>query len=268
MGLQLMLRAATSLRGAAKSIEISEEIYRGRLLAGPCHNTVRNHLLRIGLYELNRAKAKLTDWVWIVDHTIQVGHQLCMVVLGIPLSEFQQLRRPLQCTDMQVLEMLPMEKSNGEIMGGHFTDLASRYGHPMAVVSDEGSDISGGFNVLCLGEHAPVRCIDIVHKISRLIKKILERQEKWGEYRKQSCATGNRLRQSKLGHLPPPKPKTKARHMNLGPEIQWGVGILLLRDGIAKNLNYDDEQRQKLLDSTAAIPGGVKNTVFCGVGIC
>lgn len=260
MGLQLMLRAATSLRGAAKSIEIGEEIYRGRLLAGPCHNTVRNHLLRIGLYELNRAKAKLADWVWIVDHTIQVGHQLCMVVLGIPLSEFQQLGRPLQCTDMQMLEMLPMEKSNGEIMGGHFTDLANRYGHPVAVVSDEGSDISGGFNVLCQEVlcqegHAPVRSIDIVHKISRLIKKILERQEKWGEYRKQSCATGNRLRQSKLGHLPPPKPKTKARHMNLGPEIQWGMGILLLRDGIETNANYDDEQRKKLKDATDWLEG-------------
>lgn len=251
MGLLLMLRAATSLRGAAKSIEISEELYRGRFLAGPCHNTVRNHLLRIGLYELNRAKAKLADWVWIVDHTIQVGHQLCMVVLGIPLSKFQQLGRPLQCTDMQVLEMLPMEKSNGEIMGVHFTDLANRYGHPVAVVSDEGSDISGGFNVLCQSEQATaVRCIDIVHKMSRLIKKILERQEKWSEYRKQSCATGNRLRQSQLGHLPPPKPKTKARHMNLGPEIEWGMGILRLRDGIDTNADYNDEQRKKLLDTT------------------
>lgn len=82
-GLLLMLRAATSLRGAASSIEISEELYRGHLLAGPSHNTVRNHLLRLGLYEISRAKSVLTDWVWIVDHTIQVGNQLCMVVLGI-----------------------------------------------------------------------------------------------------------------------------------------------------------------------------------------
>jgi hypothetical protein len=249
LGLLLMLRAATSLRAAAAAIEISEEIYRGRLLAGPAHNTVRNHLLRLGLYEINRAKAVLTDWVWIVDHTIQVGHQLCMVILGIPLSRFQQLGRPLRCEDMQVLELLPMEKSNGEVMGVHFTNLASRYGHPVAVVSDEGSDISGGFQSLCQGESPSIGCIDIVHKISRLIKKILDRDTKWGEYRKQCCATGNRLRQTSLAHLTPPKPKTKARHMNLDPEIQWGVNVLRLLDSIETNENYDAEQRQKLKDS-------------------
>ena len=248
-GLLLMLRAATSLRAAATAIEIGEQIYRGRLLAGPTHNTVRNHLLRLGLYEINRAKAVLTDWVWIVDHTIQVGHQLCMVVLGISLSRFQQLGRPLRCEDMQVLKLLPMEKSNGEIMGGHFIDLAKRYGQPVAVVSDEGSDISGGFQSLCQEQNSPVRCIDIVHKISRLIKKILDCDLTWGEYRKASCATGNRLRQTSLAHLTPPKPKTKARHMNLDPEIQWGARALQLLDGIDANKNYDEAQRQKLRTS-------------------
>ena len=248
-GLLLMLRAATSLRAAAAAIEIGEQIYRDRLLAGPAHNTVRNHLLRLGLYEINRAKAVLTDWVWIVDHTVQVGNQLCMVVLGISLSRFQQLGRPLQCEDMQVLELLPMEKSNGEIMGSHFSDLAKRHGQPVAVVSDEGSDISGGFHSLCQTPNRPVRCIDIVHKVSRLIKKILDRDSSWGEYRKESCATGNRLRQTSLAHLTPPKPKTKARHMNLDPEIQWGVRVLQLLDGIDANKNYDEAQRQKLRTS-------------------
>lgn len=254
-GLLLMLRAATSLRGAASSIEISEELYRGHLLAGPSHNTVRNHLLRLGLYEISRAKAVLTDWVWIVDHTIQVGNQLCMVVLGIALSRYQLLGRPLRCQDMQVLELLPMEKSNGQIMGTHLTDLANRYGQPVAVVSDEGSDIRGGFQSLCQDKPSPVRCVDIVHKLSRLIKKILDRDEKWTTYRTENCSTGHRLRQSSLAHLTPPKPKTKARHMNLGPEIQWGVGMLQLLDGIERNENYDEQQRQKLRDSAGWLKG-------------
>lgn len=90
LGLLLMLPAATRLRAAATAIEISEEIYRGRRLAGPAHNTVRNHLRRLGLDEINRAKAVLSDWVGIVDHTIQVGHQLCMVVLGILFHNFNR----------------------------------------------------------------------------------------------------------------------------------------------------------------------------------
>lgn len=245
-GVLLMLGAATSLRAAAAGIEIGEQLYRGIRLGGPCHATIRNHLLRLGLYEINRAKAMLADWVWIVDHTIQVGNQLCMVVLGIPLSHYQRLGRPLRCQDLQVLELLPMEKSNGPIMGEHFKDLASRYGQPVAVVSDDGSDIRGGFHVLCQAGRPPVRCVDMVHKVSRLIKRILDGDSKWASYRTASCSSGHRLRQSILAHLTPPKPKTKARHMNLDPEIQWGVGMLRLLDGIETNEDYDDQQRAKL----------------------
>jgi len=246
MAVLLMLRAATSLRAAATAIEISEQVYRNRLLAGPTHNTVRNYLLRLGLYELTRAKAVLGDWIWIVDHTIQVGNQLCLVVLGIALSHFQRLGRPLQCQDMQVLELLPMEKSNGQIMAQHFAALADRYGQPVAIVSDEGSDIHGGFSAFGQDRPGPVRCRDIVHKMSRLIKRILDRCVKWSAYRTACCASGNRLRQSSLAHLCPPKPKTKARHMNLSPEIQWGVSMLELLDGIEANKNYDAQQRQRL----------------------
>lgn len=254
-----MLRAATSLRTAASAIGISEELYRGKILAAPAHNTVRNHLLRLGLYEINRAKAELSDWVWIVDHTIQVGHQLCMVVLGIPLSRIQQLGRPLRCQDMQVLELLPMAKSNGEIMGAHFTDLSNRYGQPVAVVSDEGSDIRGVLRSLGKekpgGKPGPVRCVDIVHKLSRLLKKILDRDNRWAAYRAECCSAGNRLRQSSLAQLVPPKPKTKARHMNLDPEIQWGVRMLKLLDGINKNEDYDDASRQKLRETAGWLVG-------------
>jgi hypothetical protein len=249
MAVLLMLRAATSLRAAATAIEISEQVYRNRLLAGPTHNTVRNYLLRLGLYELSRAKAVLNDWVWIVDHTIQVGNQLCLVVLGIALSHFQRLGRPLQCQDMQVLELLPMEKSNGQIMAQHFATLADRYGRPVAIVSDEGSDIQGGFATFGQDQPSPVRCRDIVHKMSRLIKRILDRCVKWSAYRTACCGSGNRLRQSSLAHLCPPKPKTKARHMNLNPEIQWGVSMLELLDGIEANKNYDSQQRKRLSEA-------------------
>lgn len=63
MAVLLMLCAATSLRAAAAAIEISEQVYRNRLLAGSTHNTVRNYLLRLGVYELTRAKAVFGDWV-------------------------------------------------------------------------------------------------------------------------------------------------------------------------------------------------------------
>jgi hypothetical protein len=43
-------------------------------------------LLRLGSDKLSRPKAQADDWVWIVDHTVQIGHEKCLVILGVRLS--------------------------------------------------------------------------------------------------------------------------------------------------------------------------------------
>ena len=36
-----------------------------------------------GHHELTRAKPQAEDWVWMIDHTNQVGVENCLVILGI-----------------------------------------------------------------------------------------------------------------------------------------------------------------------------------------
>ena len=42
-------------------------------------------MLRLGLYELQRAKEQASDWVFIVDATIGVGEHKALVILGVRL---------------------------------------------------------------------------------------------------------------------------------------------------------------------------------------
>ena len=44
-------------------------------------------LLRLGYYKLMRPQARAGDWVWIVDHTLQLGVEKCLVILGIRLGD-------------------------------------------------------------------------------------------------------------------------------------------------------------------------------------
>ena len=202
-------------------------------------------ILRIGLYEITRPKEFVSDRIWIVDHTISIGTTKCFLVLGIRQEHFRQLGRPLEHQDMHVLALIPVERSNGEIVHGQFKELASKVGVPKCILSDHGSDLKKG-SELFLREHPDVLiCYDIVHAVSRMMQRLLSRDKRWDDYRKACCQCANLTRQSGMSHLKPPKPKTKARYMNVDPEIDWGVKVLRLLHRTRRG-SLDANQQQQL----------------------
>ena len=111
---KLVLAARISLRGAERVCGLVAEFF-GVAWETPHHTTVRTWLLRIGLYQLTRPKPQADDWVWLVDHTVQIGQEKCLVVLGVRLSElpppgeclrFQGQRRSLKPVDLSNAEAL------------------------------------------------------------------------------------------------------------------------------------------------------------------
>ena len=49
----------------------------------PHFTTVRLWLLRLGHYNLTRPKEQGDDWVWIIDHSNQIGQEKCLMILGV-----------------------------------------------------------------------------------------------------------------------------------------------------------------------------------------
>jgi|TARA_B110000196_G_scaffold317099_1_gene329602 hypothetical protein len=211
----------------------------------PSHTTVQNFILRIGLYLLQRDTLHGHDWIWIADHTYSVGTTKVFVVLGITLTDFQQLRRPLEHHDLEVLTLLPVEQSNGTIVHQQMSELAGRVGVPLAILSDRGSDLNKGVSLLRKDQPTVISLYDIVHLTSRKIEKVLDNDPQWAEFRKACCQCANAVRQSPLAHLKPPRPKTKARYMNIDREVRWGARALLLLDRVREN-RLTDQQRVRL----------------------
>lgn len=82
----LLLVARTGFRAASRVFGAVVNFF-GIPWAIPEHTTGRTWLLRIALYQLRRPKERATDWIWIVDHTVQTGPEKCLAILGVRVRD-------------------------------------------------------------------------------------------------------------------------------------------------------------------------------------
>jgi len=50
-------------------------------------------LLRFGLAQLNAPKDEADDWVWLIDHSVQIGKQKILAILAIRLLDLPMPER-------------------------------------------------------------------------------------------------------------------------------------------------------------------------------
>lgn len=222
---QFVLNAAVSLRGASGVLVIIRDLLPD-VQRTPCANGGQMWLLRIGLYEVIRPKERADDWVWLVDHTIQIGTTKCLLVVGCRLSVWQANRRPLEHTDLEVLALEPVVQSDAEVVEQQLEAVAQLTGVPRAVVSDHGTDLKWGIDAFRTKHSETVSMYDIAHKVALILKGELEADERWSGFLKESGQLKQRVQQTPLAFLTPPSPKEKARYMNLEELVRWGQKAL------------------------------------------
>lgn len=219
----------------------------------PTNNTIQSWVLRLGLFQLTIAKQQADDWVVILDHTCQLGNQKCLVILGIRLSHWRTLGRPLAFQDMTVLMIRVIERSNGVLVEAQLREVLAEVGTIAAILSDQGSDLVNGAKLFSQsanslsapketaildidqvplpGDTQPLVLKDFSHASSHILKGHLERDPKWQEFISQCGKTQPKVKQTVMGALAPPTQKVKGRYMNIGEIICWGVKMLGLLAG-------------------------------------
>lgn len=80
--------------------------------AAPHWTSGRLWLLRVGLFKLTRPKPQGDDWIWFADHTVQIGVEKCLVVLGIRQSDLPPEGTCLTLEHLEPLLIEPMPRSN------------------------------------------------------------------------------------------------------------------------------------------------------------
>lgn len=227
--IRLVLTSRTPLRCAGRVPAVVSEIC-GISLGEPHWTTGRLWLLRLGLYKLIRPKEIADDWVWLLDHSVQVGTTKCLLVLGIRLGALPPAGQPLRHEDLEPIELLPVENSTKEIVCKQLESAATKTGVPRVILDDHGADLHGGVKLFQERHPQTIEIYDITHKAARLLKRRLERNPRWAEFCQRVGQARRQVQQTPLACLLPPAVGDKARFMNLGPLIRWGAETLRLLD--------------------------------------
>lgn len=235
----MVLFCKSSLRGATATLRyVSEYVNHEQ----PCHVVISDWVMRYGLYKLQKQKHKRGDWIHIVDHTIEFGEKQAFVVLGIPLNKFRKRRVNWNLThaDVEVMAIDVVDSATSQSVLDCLERVVEKSGVPVQIVSD------GGKNIKCAlrkfkEKHGGVRLTyDVTHATALILKHALKNDERWDEFMKRVISTKRSLLHTRLAYLSPPKPKDKARYMNLEKMVGWAetVSDLHLR-------NVDKAQRDK-----------------------
>lgn len=198
-------------------------------------------LLRIGYYKLFRENQKADDWIWIVDHTIQIGNEKCLIILGIRQSELPPAELYINHEDVEPLALLPVEKSNGQIVYEQLEGVVEKTGVPRQILSDYGTDIKSGVEKFCHVHEKTCFTYDIKHKGASILKRELADDQSWQTFITNASKTSKRVQQTSLAHLAPPNQRSKARYLNVDTLVNWGQTTLTYLDSlqVENNSGYD-----------------------------
>lgn len=227
------------------------------LFAGACGLTIdiphwttgRLWLMRLGHARLTMPLQQADDWAWLVDHSVQIGQEKCLAILGIRLRDLPAPGECLRQGDMRLIALVPRTSWTRPEVAEALQQATARTGVPRVIVSDHGVDVHGGVQIFQERHAETAEIYDIKHKAACLLKQRLQKDPRWAEFQTQVGQTRCAVQQTEIGFLTPPGPKPKARFMNLQPQLEWAEGVLdILTDPPAPVLRWTTGERlqQKL----------------------
>jgi hypothetical protein len=227
--LALVIEAGTRLR-AVPTVLAMHWSWCGLEVGGASYYSVRLWLMRLGLYQLSRPKTWADDWIWIVDHTMQMGPRKCLIIVGLRQSAWNAENRVLSHQDVELIDLVPVTESNGKVVWRQLRAAAAKAGVPRAIVSDQGSDLHSGIERFCRSHPRTTWLYDIKHKTACLLKHVLEGDTSWQAFLAEAHRFKQRVAQTDLAGLAPPHQRSKARYMNVDLLTNWARRQLKLLD--------------------------------------
>lgn len=252
-----LVKCCVSFRGIARSFGLWSELLEIKV---PVANTIREWALRVGLYLLSHTVSKRTDWIWVIDLSVELGSAKCLVILGISQAAWNERLASgsgaLTHEHMSVLALDVLDQCNGETIKERLEAVSQRVGSPVQIVSDHGSDIKKGIREYLKGQKTrAMHTYDITHASACCLKQQLKDDETFASFLSQMNHCRQQIQQTPLAFLMPPPQRTKARYFNLDKTLTWAQRALQYYhrgDFSAIGTQYCwDEQAKQTLDTMA-----------------
>ena len=225
--LKQILEVGNSYRGVAKTMKIFAQNFN---LESPHYSTIRQWLGRIGLYELNREKEKLQDWIYVIDLTLELGQEKALVIYGITEESWQSQvlkeGRALKHTDGEILSIEVTKSATGEWIHGILEELSIKVGIPRQIVADNGSNLKKGIKLYQNNHQQVIYTYDVTHGMANLLKKELDICQDFQDFLADCHRCKQQLQQTELAFLAPPAQRSQCRYFNAERLVNWAIDLL------------------------------------------
>jgi hypothetical protein len=223
----LFLHTSASLRGAAATFAVFVRHFHLDVPV-PSFTTLRAWILRLGCYALLRPLPQDLPWLWIIDHTIQIGSKKLFLIVGCPLSAVPFGQRCLSLADLHLIALVPMEQSDQYLVHRELEKASQRTGAPRLIVSDQGGDLVKGIAHFQQGHGSTLAVGDIAHFGANVLENRWQRDPQWKNLLQRLAQTNQQIRQSSDAFLLSPTLRNKSRFMNVGPLLRFARRLLTL----------------------------------------
>lgn len=235
--------SGVSLRGSTRVLAVIAEAL-GLPMGIPHWTTGRLWLMRLGHAALTMPLEQADDWAWLADHSVQIGKEKVLVIVGIRLRDLPKPGECLRHRDLHLIALVVRTSWTRKEVDDALEEAVKRTGVPRVIVTDHGVDLHGGVQFFQERHRETLEMYDIKHKAACLLKHRLEKDPRWAEFQCQIGKTRCAIQQTEAGFLVPPAPKAKARFMNLQTQLEWADGVLdILREPPAEVLKWVSPER-------------------------
>src|SRR5437588_10374475 len=111
----------------------------------------------------------------MIDHSVQIGPQKVLVILGIRLKDLPPPGQCLTHDRMELIALEPMNTSTRQDVADRLEAAARSSCVPRVIVDDHGVDLNGGVALFQQAHPETVETYDIKHKAACLLKGRLEK---------------------------------------------------------------------------------------------
>lgn len=114
----------------------------------PDWTTIRTWVLRVGVAAIKQPVEQADDWIWMADHSNQIGPEKALSIIGLRASNMPPPGQTLKHDDVRVLDRSPGTSWKREDMAEAYGQLAQQCGAPLALLVDGAVELREGAETL------------------------------------------------------------------------------------------------------------------------
>lgn len=234
LALQLFLIARIGFRAVSRVLGVVG--HHLGLRKPPCPQSISHWVTRLSLTRIQYAPEGMgsmvgTDrfangFIWLIDTSIALGAGKILGVLALNAGHYQRNAGAPSLQSVQCVAVAVGTSWSGEAIADFLQRVIAVLGRPVGFLKDGGSEL--GKAVRLLGERGfPSPSIaDLSHVIANLFKQAYGNHPVFATFLSACGKVSQKLKQTLLACLAPPRVSSKARFMNLHRLVRWAEQLL------------------------------------------